>query len=159
MLCVYRSFDLTEAEIVAGLLRVEDCPAYVFENGLSRLEWPYVIAYGGPRVVVADENRNRAVEILTRWSRGEYCLGVDDDNRCPRCSSHEVESNPNYRGWAFSLGIFTGLPLVWSLKWRVRCKSCRFHWKSTPQHTYAELNAAISEAEKIAHGSDSDHVG
>jgi hypothetical protein len=150
MLCVHRSFDLTEAEIVASLLREEGCPAYVFENGLSRLEWPYVIAYGGLRVVVADENRKHAVEILTRWRRGEYCLDADDDDSCPRCASHGVESNPNYRGWAFFLAFFTSLPLVWSLKWHKRCVSCKFHWKAKPQQTYAELNAAIRDAE--AHG-------
>jgi len=149
--CVYRSFDHAEAEIVANLLRVEGCPAYVFENGLSRLNWPSVIAYGGFRVVVADGSRNDAVEVLARWRRGDYCLDTSDNLFCPRCTSGNVEENPNYRGWAFVLPFFIGLPLFWPLKWRMRCKSCRFHWKTPPPHTYAAMSAAAHDAEKKRH--------
>ncbi len=139
MQCVYRAFNHTEAEIVADLLRVEGCPAWVFENGLSRLKWYQVIAFGGALVMVPDESCDEALQILVRWQRGDYCLDVEDDLCCPRCASASVEENPNYRGWAFFFGCFLGLPLIPMLKWRERCKACGYHWKATPPNIYAEL--------------------
>jgi hypothetical protein len=149
MQCVFRSFDHAEAEIVANLLRSEGCPAHFFENGLSRLNWPYVIAYGGFRVNVTEQDRLRALDILDTWQRGEYSLNDGDDLHCPRCTSTSVEANPNYRGWAFVISqLLFGLPLVWPLKWRERCKACGFHWKAAPEQSYAELTAAADAALK-----------
>ena len=139
MHCVYRSFDHTEAEIVASLLRAEGCLAEAFENGLSRLYWSHVIAFGGSRVMVSNEHKDAASEVMTRYQNGEYLLEDSDDLLCPRCGSANVEENPNYRGWAFVLGSVIGLPLFWFMKWRERCKSCGYHWKATPLHTYAKL--------------------
>jgi hypothetical protein len=142
---VHRSFDYTEAEIVASLLRTEGCPAHVFENGLSRLKWYQVIAFGGPVVVVADEYLDAANDVLARWRRGDYCLESED--RCPRCDSRDIEDNPNYRGWAFFFGCFLGLPLWPALKWRERCRSCHYHWKALPPDSYAAMNRAADTGE------------
>ena len=149
MLRVHRSFDHTEAEIVAGLLRAEGCPAYAFENGLSRLKWYQVIAFGGAVVMVPDEYLDTATDVLARWRRGDYCL--DDDDRCPRCASSDIEENPNYRGWAFFLACFLGLPLWPALKWRERCRSCGHHWKAAPPDSYAELNPQAASIRKPKH--------
>jgi hypothetical protein len=145
---VHRSFDPTEADIVAGLLRAEGCPAHVFENGLSRLKWYQVIAFGGAMVTVSDENLDAATEILARWRRGDYCL--DDDDRCPRCDSADIEANPNYRGWAFFFGCLLGLPLWPALKWRERCRSCGNRWKAIPLETYAQLRPSIAEERRLS---------
>ena len=146
MRCVHRSFDHTEAEIVAGLLRAEGCPVHVFENGLSRLRWYEVIAFGGARVMVADEDLETATEVLARWRHGDYCL--DDEDRCPHCNSGDIEENPNYRGWSFFLGYFLGLPLWPMLKWRERCRSCGHRWKAIPPDSYAEMSPSIAEERK-----------
>ena len=151
MLCVYRSFDYAEATIIADLLMVEGCAAHCFENGLSRINWPYVIAYGGFRVVVPDGDVRLAVDILARWRAGDYGIEASDDPACPRCSSTDTEANPNYRGWAFVVPqILFGLPLVWPLKWRERCKSCGFRWKAKPAQSYAELAAATEAATRVS---------
>lgn len=147
MRCVHRSYDHTQAEIVAGLLRAEGCQVYVFENGLSRLRWYEVIAFGGARVMVADEDLESATEVLARWQHGDYCL--DDDDRCPRCDSGDIEENPGYRGWAFFFGCVVGLPLWPMFKWRQRCRSCGHRWKATPPDTYAEASRSIAEASKL----------
>lgn len=153
MQCVFRSFDHTEAEIVADLLRMEGCPAQAFENGLSRLKWANVIAFGGALVMVTDESHDAAIEILANWRRGDYCLNTDNELHCPRCASDDVEENPDYRGWAFFLGCFIGLPLFWAIKWRERCKSCGYHWKATPPNAYAALTAALAnEAQATTYG-------
>lgn len=149
MQCIHRSFNPTEAEIVAGLLRTEGCSVHVFENGLSRLQWYHVIAFGGVRVMVDDQDVAAATEVLARWQRGDYCL--DDDDRCPRCDSSEIEENPGYRGWAFFFGCLLGFPLWPMLKWRERCMTCGYHWKVTPPDTYAELNPSIVNEKKTAH--------
>jgi Putative prokaryotic signal transducing protein len=149
MMCVYRSFDHTEAEIVAGLLREEGCPAFAFENGLSRLKWYQAIAFGGSVVMVPDESLEQANDVLDCWRRGDYRL--EDDDECPRCHSSDIEENPNYRGWAFFLGGFLGLLLWPVLKWRERCKSCGHHWKAIPPDTYAELSPSIAETGTAAH--------
>lgn len=138
MHCVHRSFDHTEAEIVAGLLRAEGCTAHVFENGLSRLRWYEVIAFGGARVMVDDADLDPAIEVLARWREGDYCL--EDDDRCPRCNSSDIEENPNYRGWSFFFGCGLGLPLLPVLKWRERCKACGHRWKATPPANYRETS-------------------
>ena len=148
MHCVHRSFDPTEAEIVAGLLRTEGCSVHVFKNGLSRLQWYEVIAFGGARVMVADADVAAAAEVLARLRQGDYCLDAED--RCPRCDSSDIEDNPNYRGWAFFLGCFLGLPLWPVIKWRERCRSCGYHSRATVPNTYAEVNASIAEASKAA---------
>lgn len=147
MLCVHRSFNTTEAEIVAGLLRAEGCQVHVFENGLSRLKWCQVIAFGGTRVMVEDADVEAAIEVLARWQQGDYCL--DDGDHCPRCNSHEIEANPNYRGWAFFFGCFLGLPLWPVLKWRERCISCGYRWRAIPPDTYAELSSTIGEKRSV----------
>ena len=149
MRCVHRSYGQAEAEIVAGLLREEGCVAFVYENGLSRLEWYKVIAFGGPLVVVPDACVAQARDVLDRWRRGDYSVECDD--RCPRCDSGDIEENPNYRGWAFFFGCFLGLPLWPALKWRERCKSCGHHWKATLPDTYAELNKLVSPTDAHAH--------
>lgn len=138
MQCVFRAFDHTEAEIVADLLRVEGCPAYVFENGLSRLEWYRVIAFGGARVMVSNERCDKAIRIISCWQRGDYSLDGDDD-RCPHCGDPEVEENPNHRGWAFVLGGLLALPLFPMLKRRKRCRACSYRWKAQSSHSYGEL--------------------
>ena len=147
MRCVYRSFDHTEAEIVAALLRAQGCDAHVFENGLSCLIWPQVTAYGGTRVTVADTDRHAALDILARWNKGEYALAEDDADhdplRCPRCRSDEVESDDRYRGWSFVIAYLTGLPLLWP-KWRERCRSCDFRWKAASQKTHRHMMSAAS---------------
>ena len=147
MRCVHRSFDHTEAEIVASLLRAEGCPAYAFENGLSRLKWYQVIAFGGALVVVPDEYLDTAIDVLARWRRGEYCL--EDDDLCPSCNSSDTEQNPNYRGWAFFFGCFLGLPLLPALKWRERCLTCGHHWKATPPDSYADLSPQVADIKRI----------
>ncbi len=149
MRCVHRSFDHTEAEIVAGLLREEGCTAFVFENGLSRLKWFQVIAFGGFVVMVPDACHAQARDVIDCWWRGEYRIGSDD--RCPRCQSSDMEENPNYRGWAYFFGCFLGLPIWPALKWRERCKSCGHHWKAVPPDTYAELSKLAVEAETRGH--------
>ncbi|MBD8882238.1 DUF2007 domain-containing protein [Rhodanobacter sp. 7MK24] len=147
MRCVHRSYDHAEAEIVAGLLREEGCIAFVFENGLSRLKWYQVIAFGGFLVMVPDACLVQARDVLDHWRRGDYRLDCDDC--CPRCQSTDIEGNPNYRGWAFFFGCFLGLPIWPALKWRERCKSCGYHWKAIPD-TYAELSVSSDKA--AAHG-------
>jgi hypothetical protein len=147
--CVHQSYDHAEAEIIAGLLREEGCTAFVFENGLSRLEWYRVIAFGGPRVMVPDTCFAHAHDVLDRWRRGDYRLECED--QCPRCHGGDIEENPNYRGWAFVLPFLISLPLLWPLKWRMRCKSCGLHWKVPPKYTYAVMAAAVHDAEMNAH--------
>ncbi|AGG88467.1 MULTISPECIES: putative signal transducing protein [Rhodanobacter] len=149
MRCVHQSFDHTEAEIVAGLLREEGCTAFVFENGLSRLKWYQVIAFGGSVVMVPDACLEQASDVLDHWRRGDY--RVEDDDQCPRCHSSDIEENPNYRGWAFFFGCFLGLPIWPALKWRERCKSCGHHWKATPPDTYAEWGKLGAKTEAPAH--------
>jgi hypothetical protein len=118
----------------------------VFENGLSRLKWYEVIAFGGARVMVADEDLNTANEVLAHWRHGDYCL--EDDDRCPRYDSSDIEENPSYRGWSFFFGCVMGLPLWPMLKWRERCKSCGYRWKATPPDAYAEVKPTIAEDRK-----------
>ncbi len=152
MYCAFRSYDLAEAEIIAALMCAEDCPADVLDTGMSRISWPYVIAYGGFRVVVANHHRARAGEILDDFQNGQYALPTDDDLCCPRCRSHAVEENPNYRGWAFFLpSILFFLPILWPLKGHMRCRACRWRWKELPAGSYAELSAA---AEAVMRSSD-----
>jgi hypothetical protein len=143
MRCVHRSYGHAEAEIVAGLLREEGCTAFVFENGLSRLEWHRVIAFGGFVVMVPDACHAQAGNVVDRWRCGEYC--IESDDCCPRCQSSNIEENPNYRGWAFFFGCFLGLPIWPALKWRERCNSCGHRWKAVPPDTYAELSKTATE--------------
>ena len=149
MRCVHQSFDHIEAEIVAGLLREEGCTAFVFENGLSRLKWYQVIAFGGSVVTVPDACLEQASDVLDHWRRGDYRL--EDDDQCPHCHGSDIEENPNYRGWAFFFGCFLGLPIWPVLKWRERCTSCGHHWKAIPPDTYAELGKLVAETETPAH--------
>lgn len=150
MRCVYRSFDQADAEIVAGLLREEGCLAFVFENGLSRLKWYQSIAFGGMRVVVPEVCVAQAQAVLDQWRNGHYCLECDD--QCPRCHGTDIKENPNYRGWAFFLGGFIGLPIWPALKWRERCRSCGHRWKAALPGSYANIGTAVAASDTSAHG-------
>jgi Putative prokaryotic signal transducing protein len=146
--CVYQAYDHADAEIVAGLLRAEGCIAFVFENGLSRLKWYQVIAFGGLRVMVPDACFAQALEVLDHWRHGDYRLDCDD--QCPRCDCTDIEENPNYRGWAFFLGSLLGLPLWPALKWRERCRACGYRWKAVLPGTYAAMGMLVAPSETPA---------
>jgi hypothetical protein len=103
------TFDLPEAHIVVGLLRSEGIDAHVFDADFVRQDWFRAIAYGGYRILVADEDVPVAIERIRVYREAKPALSDAADAPCPLCSSCTYRDDPRPRRWVFALYILPSL--------------------------------------------------
>ena len=153
---VYWTVDLLEAHVIAGFLRAEGVDAEIFDVDFVRQDWLAALAYGGYRVVAADEQADTARRLIAHRRANEFVLDEDDPETpaCPRCSSLDVGDDPVPRriAWAF-LFFFTHLsffvlPFV-PFKWRYRCDTCGKRWQALPRHSFRDLARQADVADAV----------
>ena len=112
--------DAPSAYITASLLQSHDIPSQVVDEHLVGVQWLYSNAIGGVKVLVNDEDLDRASEIIFDDLRGDLVeLGFET---CPSCGSADIRRS-RLRQIVGSLGLLIGFPIVaWSNRWR--CQSC-----------------------------------
>lgn len=99
-------------------------PAYLDNENLVQMDWMFSDATGGVRVLIAEEDFERAQEILAEIPLES---GSSERPLCPRCSSSETAPDERPRRWAFLSLLLLGFPLMISkTKWR--CHHCRHGW-------------------------------
>jgi hypothetical protein len=99
------AFDLLEAHIIAGMLEAEGIAAYVFDTGFVRQDWFKAIAYGGYRIMVADEDVPAAIARIQRYRDDTTPLSDASDPPCPKCASHAYRDDPRPRCRLFLVWI------------------------------------------------------
>jgi DNA-directed RNA polymerase subunit RPC12/RpoP len=143
---VHWTVDLLEAHVIAGFLRAEGVDAEVFDADFLRQDWLAAIAYGGYRVVTADEDAVAARKLIAHRQANDFALDEDDPEKpaCPRCSSIDVDDDPVPRRVASAILFFFPhlsvfmFPLV-PFKWRYRCSTCGKRWQALPRHSFRDL--------------------
>lgn len=163
---VYWTVDFLEAHLIAGFLRAEGVDAEIFDVDFIRQDWLGALAYGGYRVVVADEDAAAARQLIAHRQANDFALDEADPNApvCPRCSSRDTAEDPVPRRIGFwfllslafpirsivaSVVLFFLMLALASFNGRFRCATCGKRWKAMPTHAFRELAHRADAADAI----------
>jgi hypothetical protein len=94
---VYRCFDLLQAHAIAASLRHDGIQAHVFDADFVRQDWFKMLAYGGFRIVVPNEDASRAAENIRLYQEGALSLHDVEGAACPNCGEHSGHDDPQPR--------------------------------------------------------------
>ena len=123
---------LHEAEFARTSLKSEGIVTVIENENLIRLDWLYMNALGGLRLLVREEDAARAREILaspeTAIAPADPAAATADDpapptDNCLRCGSPETEAVETRRKIGHVLWLLTGFPFVRPGR-RRRCAAC-----------------------------------
>jgi hypothetical protein len=125
---------LHEAEFARTSLESEGIVTVIENENLIRLDWLYMNALGGLRLLVREEDAGRAREILAHPAPAAERTGPVDPadpaedpapatESCPRCGSLETEAVETRRKVGHVLWLLTGFPFVRPGRSR-RCAAC-----------------------------------
>lgn len=144
----YWTLDLLEAHIVADFLRAHDVDAQVFDADFVRQDWLASLAYGGFRVVVADEECSAARKLIEEWRANAFALESEREAAlaCPRCGSQDAVEDPTPRRIASAFLFFLRIPGI-PFKRCYACHVCGKRWRAAPEQSFAELTRAVHAAE------------
>lgn len=128
--------DPLQAHLARGRLEAEGIAAYVIHENHVWAAWFLSNALGGVKLQVAEQDADRAREILAAHRRGEYeqalelPAGDPAEPACPRCGAQAAEpvfSRPTLLLIVFSLGLVGVIfPPRRSL---CRCRNCGRRWR------------------------------
>lgn len=107
MLRAYWTADYGDAGVVTALLRAHDVHAFVFDAGMTQLDWFKSLAFGGYRVTVPAAQSAAARELLDGYRDGALAVpdAETDVPPCPRCAGTGIASDPRPRRAVFALLI------------------------------------------------------
>lgn len=123
---------LHEAEFARTSLEAEGIVTVIENENLIRLDWLYMNALGGLRLLVREEDAARAREILAQPEPAAAPIDPTDPaaegstpptDSCPRCGSPETEAVETRRKVGHVLWLLTGFPFVRPGR-RRRCAVC-----------------------------------
>jgi transposase-like protein len=170
---IHWTAESQDADAVVSLLRGYGIAAWAFDTGVVRLDWWKTLAFGGCRVMVADEDAAAAYQLVSAYRKGELALedSPDDRPRCPACHHSAGEEDPRPRRMIFaaviafemivpavsllagSCGIATYFILqlalifpgiaAFAIKSRYRCTDCGHAWRAPPQQSFSEMSRAV----------------
>lgn len=116
--------DLTEATVARSLLAHHDIPAFLLDDRLAGVNWLYLNALGGIRLMVPAREAEAAGRLLGDLSAK---IDVPEDEHCPACGSDDI-----FRPASWPLLLLTGwlifVPLLLGAR-RYHCRSCRHSWR------------------------------
>lgn len=116
---VYWTVDFLEAHIVAGSLRDEGIPSWVFDEFMIRQNWLRALAIGGYRVMTDANAAPRAATLVASYLANTDPQYADGDMpSCPRCGNHAVRDDPRPRRavflWLIATSWLTEALVLWS---------------------------------------------
>lgn len=129
MRCVERTYEYLDGLALVALLRANELDAHLFDENFVRQDWLHIIVYGGFRVMVPENELERALQLRDSSHNGVLSLTTDEctDPICPACqeSSGHTDLAPRRRVFAafittyFFYGIqigfeIGGLPLLFA---------------------------------------------
>ena len=113
---IHWTAEVQDAHVVEGLLRAHGIEAWSFDSGILRLNWMNTLAYGGCRVMVADVDVERALQVVRAYRDGALALPDEDIDipRCPVCSKCASRDDPAPRRgvFAFLIAYYWVFPMV-----------------------------------------------
>ena len=121
------------AHLAKGKLESEGITSFVRDEYLVGVDWEYSLAIGGVKLEVAEEDAERAIEILKEdhsedISEVQEGLGdSDSDDKCPKCGSGDLIWEKSSRKFG-ALALLFSLPLIFMGK-SCKCRSCGYRWK------------------------------
>src|SRR4051812_45898526 len=116
-----------EAHLARLRLCREDIPAFVIGENTVQMAWTWTILVGGVKLQVAEEDFDRARELL----KAEPVVkdGPTSSVACPNCGSEQVHPYSRARTTA-GLSLLLGLPLFFFTRWhRWECSNCGHSWR------------------------------
>lgn len=113
-----------EAHLLRMRLEAGGVPAYMQNESMIQMDWLYSNLLGGVQVQIAEEDVERAREIL--HEPGEALPG--DRPVCPNCSSLNTAPDELPRQLAAASLLVVGFPLLFG-RHRWKCADCGKSWK------------------------------
>lgn len=133
MAIVGRFREPSLAHLAKGKLESEGIPAFVRDEYLVGVAWDYSLAVGGVKLEVAEEDAERAVEILKQDHSNEIpeaqegLVDSGPDDKCPKCGSADLILQKRARKLG-ALALLFSLPIIYMGK-SCKCRSCGHRWK------------------------------
>lgn len=129
-----RQYDKVEdAYLAKSLLESEEVPAYVADEYLVNVNWMWSQAIGGVKLQVAEEDVERALEILEAPpdgvlldEQGQYPGELTPEHTfpvCPKCGGHEVDESVARRAFVYLGLLLFRVPVPVRVD-VLRCRSC-----------------------------------
>ena len=117
--------DQLQAHLLKGRLEAEGIPAVVSQEHHISVNWLVSQALGGVKVQVPEPFVPAAKEVLVALKAGEYALSPEEygGEKCPKCSSHDVDQYKKRWNISFLSFFFLQIPLPFSSK-NMRCLAC-----------------------------------
>jgi len=113
-----------DAHMLRLRLEAGGVPAYIQDENMVQTDWLYSNAIGGVRVQIADDDVDRAKEILQD-------PGIEAEPAvmpaCPQCESTNTAPDELPRRLSFLSLLLAGIPFLFS-KTRWRCGQCNRVW-------------------------------
>jgi hypothetical protein len=94
---VHTTYDLLEGHILTGMLRENGVEAWLFDADFVRQDWFKMLAYGGYRIVVADDAVAAARALLQEYRSGQLTQPDADAAVCPHCGQAACIDDPQPR--------------------------------------------------------------
>jgi len=116
---------LHEAEFARTSLEAEGIATFLENENLIRLDWLYMNALGGLRLLVRDEDAARAREILAQPESASISSESPETaaESCPSCGSQSTVATETRRRITHVLWLLTGVPWIRPGR-RRRCANC-----------------------------------
>jgi hypothetical protein len=114
-----------EAHLLRMRLEAGGVPAFVLDENMVQMDWLYSNAIGGVRLQIAEEDAERAREILEEEPAEEL---PSDRPVCPSCGSLETGIDETPRRITFLTILLCGVPLFFPRQ-RWKCAECQATWR------------------------------
>lgn len=117
-----------DAHLLKTKLESEGIVVYLFDENINSINPLYNIATGGIKLNIAEQDLDRAVEVLREIDAAAYVDERDNVLLCPACGSTDLYNN--YRSMRETKGFFSAvvslLLLVFPIYYKLlyKCKSC-----------------------------------
>jgi len=135
LITVVSYINAWDARITSGRLEAEGIPTVLVDENYVLQNWAISQALGGVKIQVPVEHADKAKEIISALSKGEFAkiLDVKSDNAamptCPKCTSHETKPKFTLRSWMLMLATLiagAGYPARRNLQ---KCQRCGYEWR------------------------------
>lgn len=114
-----------EAHLLRLRLEAGGVAAFLQDENLVQMNWLYSNVIGGVRVQIAEEDVDRAREILAEPPVDPTPLEMPP---CPKCHSTATAPDELPRRLSFLTLLLAGFPFLYSTT-RWRCSACNHAWK------------------------------
>ncbi len=126
LVTVSTHYDEAGAVGARAFLTHHGIPAFLFDDRLCHMNWFSLLALGGIRLMVPENDFDAASRLLSDLSEK---IDVPEDEHCPACGSDNI-----FRPASWVLLLLTVWPLFVPLLVQSRrrhCRSCHHNWRGS----------------------------